>query len=58
MLSVRVTSGLCVLRMLKIFPGGREQEVEGDGIRKGETKKESDLFKKAQKMEEAGVVPM
>ena len=44
--------------MLKIFPGGREQEVEGDGIRKGETKKESDLFKKAQKMEEAGVVPM
>ena len=51
--------------MLKIFPGGREPEVEGDGsrvvaaVRKGQSKKRSDLFKKvAQKMEEAGVVPI
>ena len=27
----RIGIGFCILRMLKIFSGGREPEVEGDG---------------------------
>ena len=45
--------GICVLRMLEIFSGGREPEVEGDSSRVDRiTVGKNDLIKKvAQKMD-------
>ena len=57
----RIGIGLCVLRMLEIFPGEREPEVQGDDspVVVAVGKRETAIYlKRWRKMEEVGVVPM
>ena len=42
----------------RFSPGGRDGSGVMVAVRKGETKKRSNLFQKEQKMEEAGIVPI